>query len=142
MSYLGIPITTARFTKLECNTLVERITNRVHIWATRHFSFAGRAMLINGVIFGMFNYWASIFLLPQFVLEKITSICRNYLWGGTEEFSKVPHISWATTCKEKKHRGLGLKDYVSWNKATIAKLVWAVATKKITFGSNGFMADT
>ncbi|KAJ8424331.1 hypothetical protein Cgig2_003526 [Carnegiea gigantea] len=112
--------------------LVEKITNRVHIWATRNLSFAGRAMLINGVIFGMFNYWASIFLLRQNMLEKITTICRNYLWGGTEEHTKVPHISWANTYKAKKHRGIGIKDYVAWNKATIAKLVWTVATKKDT----------
>jgi len=90
----------------------------------------GRAMLINSVIFGMFNYWASIFLLPKTELEKIASICRNYLWGGTEENTKAPYISWANTCNAKKNGGLGLKDYTVWNKASIAKLVWAIATKK------------
>ncbi|KAJ8422664.1 hypothetical protein Cgig2_014509 [Carnegiea gigantea] len=103
---------------------------RVHIWATRNLSFAGRAMLINGVIFGMYNYWASIFLLSKDVVQKITNICRNYLWGGTKEHSRVPHISWAHTCKAKKHRRIGIKDYEAWSKATIAKLVWAVCTKK------------
>ncbi|KAJ8423397.1 hypothetical protein Cgig2_029107 [Carnegiea gigantea] len=57
---------------------------------------------------------------------------RNYLWGRTEEHTKVPHISWANTCKAKKHGRTGIKDYVAWNKVTIAKLVWAVATKKDT----------
>ncbi|KAJ8431545.1 hypothetical protein Cgig2_009623 [Carnegiea gigantea] len=60
------------------------------------------------------------------------SIVSNYLWGGTEEHTKVPHILWANTCKAKKHRGTGIKDYVAWNKATIAKLVWAIATKNDT----------
>ena len=64
MKYLGIPITAGRLSNLECSSLVEKITARVHIWATKNLSFAGRSMLINGVIFGMFNYWASIFLLP------------------------------------------------------------------------------
>ena len=132
MNYLGIPITASRLSKLECSTLVEKITARVHIWATRNLSFAGRAMLINNVIFGMFNYWASIFLLPQSVLDKITSICRNYLWGGKEDMTRIPHISWANTCKAKKHGGAGIKDYTAWNKATIAKLVWAIATKTDT----------
>ena len=94
MNYLGVPIIASRLTKLECSALVEKITARIHIWATRSLSFAGRAMLINGVIFGMFNYWASIFLLPKTVLEKITTIYRNYLLGGgTEEHTKIPHIS-------------------------------------------------
>jgi len=82
MKYLGVPITASHLTKLECTALVEKIPARVHIWATINLSFAGRVMLINDIIFGMLNYWASIFLLPQTVLEKITTICRNYLWGG------------------------------------------------------------
>ena len=93
MKCLGIPITASRLSKMECSVLVEKITARVHIWATRNLSFAGRAMLINTAIFGMFSYWASIFLLPQSVLDKITSICRNYLWGGKENMTRIPHIS-------------------------------------------------
>jgi len=78
----------------------------------------------------MFNYWASMFLLPQNVIDKLTALCRNFLWGGTEDHTRVPHVSWATTCKAKKYGGAGIKDLTSWNKATIAKLVWAIATKK------------
>jgi len=87
---MASPIMASRLTKLECSTLVEKITARIHIWATRSLSFAGRAMLINGVIFGMFNYRASIFLLPKSVLEKLTTICRNYLWGGQKNIPKFP----------------------------------------------------
>ena len=123
MFYLGIPITSGRLSKLECSTLVEKIAARIHTWATRNLSFAGLAMLINSIIFGMFNYWASIFLLPQNVLDKLTTLCRNYLWGGSEEYTRVPPISWATTCQAKKNGGAGIKDFVNWNKATIAKLV-------------------
>ena len=123
MKYLGVPITAGRLSKLECSTLVEKITARVHIWSTRNLSFAGRATLINSVIFGMFNYWASIFLLPQNVLDKITSICRNYLWGGSDVHTRIPHISWKNTCLARKHGGAGIKDYAAWNKAIIAKLV-------------------
>ena len=53
--YLGIPITSGRLSKLECSTLVEKIAARIHTWATRNLSFAGLAMLINSIIFGMFN---------------------------------------------------------------------------------------
>ena len=93
MRYLGVPITASRLTKLECTELVEKITARVHTWATKSLSFAGRATLINSVIFGMFNYWASIFLLPQMVLDSITSICRNFLWRGGRKNSPECHTS-------------------------------------------------
>jgi len=63
------------------------------LWATRSLSFEGIARLISSVVFGMFNYWASIFLLPNEVLECITKIYRNYLLGGTKDSKKIPHIS-------------------------------------------------
>ncbi|KAJ8421025.1 hypothetical protein Cgig2_020051 [Carnegiea gigantea] len=62
----------------------------------------------------------SPFRMPLEPLLKV--LTRNYLWGETEEHTKVPHISWANTCKAKKHGGTGIKDYVAWNKATISKL--------------------
>ena len=128
--YLGVPITSGRLTKIECSNLVDKIMARIRVWATRNLSFAGRAALINGVIFGLFNYWASILLLPQAVLSKITVACRNYLWGGFDTYTRVPHISWSNSCHSKQYGGLGIKDFEAWNKAIIAKLVWAVAQKK------------
>lgn len=93
--------------------MVEKIIVRVKIWALRSLSFAGRAVLINNVIFGMFNYWASIFILPAEVVERITQVCRNYLWSGTDDFKRVPHISWQHTCLPKAQGGLGLKEYTA-----------------------------
>ena len=52
------------------------------------------------------------------------------MWGGTEHYSKIPTVAWKQVCQSKKHGGLGIKDYVAWNRATVAKLVWAVASKK------------
>ena len=101
IKYLGVPITDGRLSKVECSTLIEKIIGRIHVWATRHLSFARQALLINSVIFGSINCWASIFLLPNDVLKKITQLCRNYLWSGTAEFKRPPHISWTSTCMPK-----------------------------------------
>jgi len=110
--------------------LLEKITARIHTWATRNLSFAGRARLINNVIFGSFSYWASIFLLPNAVIERLTQLCRNYLWSGSAEFKRVPHFSWTINCQPKSKGGIGLKNFASWNKATMVKLVWAISNKK------------
>ena len=130
VKYLGVPISTSRLTNTECSGLVEKIMKKMQYWATRNISFAGRAMLINSVVFGMFNYWASIFILPNEVLSRITKICRNFLWGGTPEYKKAPYISWHRTCLNKTQGGIGIKDFEAWNKAINAKLVWAIARKK------------
>ena len=131
MKYLGVPITTSRLTKMECRGLVEKILAKVHIWVTRSISFAARAQLINTVIFWMFNYWASIFMLTNEVLENITKIYMSYLWGEVLPLVGPP-ASLDSTSVGQKHMGLGLKDFKLWNKATIAKLVWAISMNKDT----------
>ncbi|KAJ8425482.1 hypothetical protein Cgig2_023898 [Carnegiea gigantea] len=130
LTYFGVPITASHLTKIECASLVEKIIARVHLWAARNISFVGRVRLINSTIFGMYSYWASIFRLPNKVTEKIIKICRNYLWSETGDYKKVPYISGHHTCLPKSHGGIGIKDFAAWNKATIAKLTWAVARKK------------
>ena len=132
LQYLGVPIVASKLSKPKCAQLVTKITSRVHLWSTRNISYARRLVLINSVIFGMFNYWASIFLLPNEVTDRITQICQNFLWSGTTEFKRPPHISWRQSCLPKSKGGLGIKDFAAWNKAFIAKLVWAVADKKDT----------
>ena len=45
--YMGMPITATRLTKGECSMLVEKITAKIHVWASRHTSYAGRPVLVN-----------------------------------------------------------------------------------------------
>ena len=130
LKYLGVPIVSSRLTKVECTELVDKMTARIHTWATRNISYAGRLVLINTVLFGIFNYWASIFLLPQEVIDRLTKVSRNFLWFGSEEFKHPPFLSWKQSCHTKATGGLGIKDYAAWNKATIARLVWDIARKK------------
>jgi len=82
MKYLGVLITVSILSKLECRAPVEKIVGKIRLWATKSISFAGRAQLLNSVIFGMFNFWATIFILPQEVIDQMNQIYRNYLWGG------------------------------------------------------------
>ncbi|KAJ8439686.1 LOW QUALITY PROTEIN: hypothetical protein Cgig2_010183 [Carnegiea gigantea] len=128
LKYLGVPITASKLSKLECRALVDKIVVKGHMWATRNLSFAGRAQLINSIIF---------------VVDRIIQICRNFLWGGggggggTADFKKPPRLSWGKVCLEKKSGSLekksgvlGIRDFHAWNKAVQAKLIWAVALKK------------
>ena len=59
MRYLGVPIIASRLSKLECRALVDKIVAKIRLWSTRNISFAGRAQLLNIVIFGMFNFGLS-----------------------------------------------------------------------------------
>jgi len=82
MRYLGVPIIASKLSKLERHILVEKIIGKMKQRYTRNLSFAGRAQLINTVVFGMYGFWISIFILPQEVIDKLNQPCRNFLWGG------------------------------------------------------------
>jgi len=122
LRYLGVPITVSKLSKSECRVLVEKIMGKVRLWSSRSLSFAGWAQL-NSVVFGMFSYWSSMFIIPQEVIDQINAICRNFFWGGEADYTKGPYIPWSKTCIPKNHGGIGLKNSSAWNKASIAKLV-------------------
>ena len=77
--YLGLPITASRLTKGECRILVDKITAKILAWTSRHITYAGRLVLVNTVLFGMFNFWAQVFIIPQEVVTQVIQVCRNFL---------------------------------------------------------------
>ncbi|KAJ8427720.1 LOW QUALITY PROTEIN: hypothetical protein Cgig2_022194 [Carnegiea gigantea] len=121
--YLGMPITASRFTKEECSILVEKITPKVHISIGQY-----------SVIWHV-QFLSSIFILPQEVVNQVMKMCRNYLWGGSENYKKILYVAWDKICTPKKHRGLGVKNLRLWNMACIAKLL---ALEKATKSENKF----
>ncbi|XP_030479209.1 uncharacterized protein LOC115696448 [Cannabis sativa] len=52
--YLGIPICAKRISSKECEVLVEKMTARIRVWSSSNISYAGRAVLINSVLVGLF----------------------------------------------------------------------------------------
>ena len=62
--YIGIPIIAGRLSKIECRNMVENIIVRITKWTSRHFSYAGRAILIHSVLMGIYTFWAKLFVLP------------------------------------------------------------------------------
>ena len=77
----------------------------------KEYIICREAKLISSVILDMFNYRASIFMLPNEVLEKITKTSRSYLWGGSANSRRIPHIFWQHIYFPGAQGGLGLKEF-------------------------------
>jgi len=77
---------------------VEKITRKISTWLIRTISYAGRVALINSVLMGVFNFWATIFILAKGVIKELERLCRNYLWGADEAYKRIPYVSWEVTC--------------------------------------------
>lgn len=82
--------------------LVEKMTNRIRSWSTRHLSFARRAQLINSVLLSMQSSWDQIFIILNAVMEKINSICKHFLWNGQSVNDKAGHVRWTEVYTHKK----------------------------------------
>ncbi|XP_074321773.1 uncharacterized protein LOC141658950 [Silene latifolia] len=110
--------------------LTDRITARIRSWGTRQLSYTGRLALINSVLTSLHSYWASMFLIPNGIMNKIGAICRNFLWSGKDSYQRSPNVSWDRCCSPKDEGGLGIKDLKIWNRALLGKYIWWLAKKK------------
>jgi len=130
IKHLGMPLSPRRWTKADCDTVIEKITKRIPCWTSRSLSYAGRLQLIHSVMFSMHTYWSSLFILPKGVIKSIEAICRNFLWGHKAEYVKAPPVAWDFVCKPKKASRLGIINCGIWNHAAIAKHIWYIANEK------------
>lgn len=109
--------------------LIDKIVDRAKHWSTRLLSYAGRLQLLKSISFAITNYWLQCIPLPKFVIKKINSICRTFLWTGSAETSKKSLVAWSNVCKPIKNGGLNVIDLEIWNTVTMLKLLWNLCRK-------------
>lgn len=126
MHYLGVPLCTKKLNLQNCEPLIQQIKQRLSLWSAKALSFAGRLLLIKTVISGVSTFWCSSFILPKACINRINSLCGQFLWNGSIEGNHTARVSWETVILTKEHGGLGVNDLHSWNLACILKLVWMI----------------
>ena len=62
--------------------------------------------------------------VPSAVINRISAIQRQFLWGGNPEGRMIAWISWSLCCTPKDKGGLGIKDIKTLNKALLFKWKW------------------
>ncbi|KAH0738381.1 hypothetical protein KY290_037086 [Solanum tuberosum] len=77
--YLGLPLASKKWGKMECHQLVEKITERVTNAYARKLSYTGRLQVVNAVLFSLFNFWGGVFILPQSVLKAMDRKCKDFI---------------------------------------------------------------
>ncbi|XP_074315542.1 uncharacterized protein LOC141651742 [Silene latifolia] len=119
--YLGVKIVPKRMRILDCQCLVDRVTERITRIGAKQLSYAGRLTLIKSVLSTLHMYWARIFILPKAVISNIEAICRAFLWHGHNSNESPALVSGKTICQPKRKGGLGLKYLHLWNIALLGK---------------------
>nr|XP_043619780.1 uncharacterized protein LOC122591584 [Erigeron canadensis] len=130
VKYLGVPLVSTRLTYQDCIVLVERVRNRVLDWKNKFLSFAGRLQIVQSVLSSMHVYWASVFILPAKVIQKIEKIMRGFLWSqGTLQKGKAK-VAWEVVCLPKTKGGLGIRRLDIFNIALMSSHIRSILTLK------------
>ncbi|GKF14608.1 hypothetical protein Tco_0056070 [Tanacetum coccineum] len=74
--YLGVPLISKRLSIKDCGSLINRIRSKVNNYKNRSLSYAGKLQLIAVVLESVHVYWASIFLLPTTIINKINKLLK------------------------------------------------------------------
>lgn len=128
--YLGFPPELESNRASSFNFIIERVKSKLEGWRAKFLSKAGRIVLINSVLNSLPTHVMQCTMLPKSVNNRLDRICRNFLWGSTDERKKLHPISWDIVTKPKAEGGLGLRRSEDRNKALVGSLAWRAATSK------------
>ncbi|KAH6781730.1 hypothetical protein C2S51_007023 [Perilla frutescens var. frutescens] len=110
---------------VEYSSLIDKIADNINKWSAKSLSYAGRIELIKSILQRIECYWLQIFPLPVKYTNRITALCRNFLWR-----SKATPVAWKDVCLPKEEGGLGLREIRTGNKALMVKILWKIHEKK------------
>ena len=57
-------------------------------------------------------------------------MCRAFLWSGEYFIERPGLVAWEKVCAFKNVGGLGFRDVITWDIASLGKYVWVISTKQ------------
>ncbi|KAL6189533.1 hypothetical protein ACLB2K_040921 [Fragaria x ananassa] len=122
--YLGVPILCGKPRRYHLQVIADKAKSRLMGWQGRLLSMAGRTQLVQSVFQSMLLHSLSVYHWPVYLVKKLTSWARNFIWSGNIGTRKIVTIHWAQVCAPKLEGGLGIRDLSSLNLAAILKFAW------------------
>ncbi|KAH0646400.1 hypothetical protein KY289_025082 [Solanum tuberosum] len=103
--YLGLPLSSKKWTRVDCQQLMMKITNQTNTRYSKLLSYDARIQVVTAVLFSIHSFWWSVFILPKSILMEVDKICKNYIWGSNEEKRKVLLVAWRKFVVQKSSEG-------------------------------------
>lgn len=137
LKYLGFHLKPNGYSTQDWHWLTERFYNRISNWEYRSLSLAGRVTLSQAVLLQMVVYSAHLFFLAISIINKLTSITTNSMWGGCSKQKKFHLTKMDRISLPKNLGGWGLKDLRIFGKAlmckTLCRNIWKARVWNIGF---------
>lgn len=64
--------------------LLEKFHKKLNNWAHKWLTLGGRYIMAQATLQQLMVYWAHLFILPSYVVNKIKSIWAHFIWAGSE----------------------------------------------------------
>ncbi|XP_058782915.1 uncharacterized protein LOC131657547 [Vicia villosa] len=125
--YLGIPLASKKLNVSHYLPLIDRVMSRIRHWSAHLLSTAGRIQLVKSTISATVQYWMTCLPLPDFVIRKLDSLCRSYIWSGKATISKKSPEAWKRVCCPVKQGGLNVINLSVWNHVALLKCLWNIS---------------
>lgn len=132
-TYLGLPVGANMRLSKHWSPVIDKFNNKLSAWKAKNLSFDGRLTLINSVLSSIPLYYFSLFKAPHKVIDKLESIRRRFLWGGSLDTKKINWVAWDVVTKPKEFGGLGVNSLALANLALLAKWWWRIKVEVNSF---------
>eukprot|EP00253_Pinus_taeda_P035376 PITA_35376 len=123
-TYLGAPLTASAIKQPAWRVLLEKFESKLNLWTYLSLNMASRVVLIKSILQAMPLYLFSILAAPKWVLKRLRTLQRDFLWGSSASHRKWALVKWEAICKPKIMGGIGLRDPKSSNIIMNAKIWW------------------
>lgn len=95
-TYLGVPLRHGRASRSHYNYILDRMRSKLANWKANSLSLVGRTVLVKSTLATVPVYTMQSQGLPAHICTEIDKICRDFLWGSSND-SKKPHLlKWET----------------------------------------------
>lgn len=98
--YLGIQLSGVYLKVTDYQLLLDKVSKILLAWAGLNLSYTGRLEVIISVVQGIQYFWLGVLPILAAVLDRITCLCRRFLWGGN-----YARVAWSTMCMESSKEG-------------------------------------
>ena len=124
ISYLGLPVGGNSSRIITWDPIIERLRQKLASWKGNLLSLGGRLTLIKATLSSLPLYFMSIFPVPSGVIDKITSIQRNFLWAKGQGNTSLPLVRWDVLQLPKNWGGLNISNLLFRNLGLLFKWLW------------------
>lgn len=138
--YLGCPMDVTGHSLHVFEELLQKNSNTITSWSFTSLSQLGKLLLINSILMAYATHIMATFMFPKKMLPHSTSILLKFWWRTKKD--KKP-IYWRKRSLLEKHKlegGLGLRNLLAINKATLFRQVWRMHHNPQLLASQMFRA--